>query len=207
MTEVNSHRDHIIELDKTGTHLKYFSQKQDVVLIKNLLLSVQGRWEKLVQRSVERGRQLDDARKRAKQVRLCFIFVVSVKQVAAAHLELENKTHKVLSLHFYAPFLFLIIRACMGFHSALNCDSPRLFLVTPQFHESWNKLMEWLDESERNLDSEVEIANEPDKIKTQLLQHKVIKTLFPEHHVPLLKWFPFVLYALIACKMQNLILV
>lgn len=68
VTEVNSHRDHIIELDKTGTHLKYFSQKQDVVLIKNLLLSVQGRWEKLVQRSVERGRLLDDARKRAKQV-------------------------------------------------------------------------------------------------------------------------------------------
>ncbi|MEQ2163893.1 hypothetical protein GOODEAATRI_000877 [Goodea atripinnis] len=68
VTEVNSHREHIIELDKTGTHLKYFSQKQDVVLIKNLLLSVQGRWEKLVQRSVERGRLLDDARKRAKQV-------------------------------------------------------------------------------------------------------------------------------------------
>lgn len=36
--------------------------------------------------------------------------------------------------------------------------------------------MEWLDESERNLDSDVEIANEPDKIKTQLTQHKVIKT-------------------------------
>ncbi|XP_016422390.1 dystonin [Sinocyclocheilus rhinocerous] len=82
VTEVNSHRDQIIELDKTGTHLKYFSQKQDVVLIRNLLLSVQGRWEKVVQRSVERGRLLDDARKRAKQ-----------------------------------------------------------------FHESWNKLMEWLEES------------------------------------------------------------
>lgn len=66
--EVNSHRDQIMELDKTGTHLKYFSQKQDVVLIKNLLLSVQSRWEKVVQRSVERGRLLDDAKKRAKQV-------------------------------------------------------------------------------------------------------------------------------------------
>lgn len=53
--------------------------------------------------------------------------------------------------------------------------------------------MEWLDESERNLDSEVEIANEPDKIKTQLTQHKVIKTLFPQYHVPLVKPFPFVL--------------
>ncbi|KAM8738349.1 dystonin isoform 2-T2 [Acanthopagrus schlegelii] len=117
VTEVNSHRDHIIELDKTGTHLKYFSQKQDVVLIKNLLLSVQGRWEKLVQRSVERGRLLDDARKRAKQ-----------------------------------------------------------------FHETWNKLMEWLDESEKTLDSEVEIANDPDKIKTQLAQHKEFQKAVGSKH-------------------------
>ncbi|XP_071399790.1 dystonin-like [Centroberyx affinis] len=119
VTEVNAHREHIIELDKTGTHLKYFSQKQDVVLIKNLLLSVQGRWEKLVQRSVERGRLLDDARKRAKQ-----------------------------------------------------------------FHETWNKLMEWLDESEKTLDSEVEIANDPDKIKMQLAQHKEFqKALGSKHSV------------------------
>ncbi|XP_060727867.1 dystonin isoform X10 [Tachysurus vachellii] len=119
VTEVNSHRDQIIELDKTGTHLKYFSQKQDVVLIKNLLLSVQSRWDKVVQRSVERGRLLDDARKRAKQ-----------------------------------------------------------------FHESWAKLMEWLEESERALDSELEIANDPDKIKMQLAQHKDFqKALGAKHSV------------------------
>uniref|UniRef100_A0A8C5X091 Dystonin n=1 Tax=Malurus cyaneus samueli TaxID=2593467 RepID=A0A8C5X091_9PASS len=118
-TEVNSHRDQIIELDKTGTHLKYFSQKQDVVLIKNLLISVQSRWEKVVQRLVERGRALDDARKRAKQ-----------------------------------------------------------------FHEAWQKLMEWLEESERSLDSELEIANDPDKIKMQLAQHKEFqKSLGAKHSV------------------------
>lgn len=66
--EVNAHRDQIIELDQTGNQLKFLSQKQDVVLIKNLLVSVQSRWEKVVQRSIERGRSLDDARKRAKQV-------------------------------------------------------------------------------------------------------------------------------------------
>ncbi|XP_041108034.1 dystonin-like isoform X5 [Polyodon spathula] len=119
VTEVNSHREQIIELDKTGTHLKYFSQKQDVVLIKNLLISVQSRWEKVVQRSVERGRALDDARKRAKQ-----------------------------------------------------------------FHEAWNKLMEWLEESEKALDSEQEIANDPDKIKMQLAQHKDFqKALGSKHSV------------------------
>ncbi|XP_060091226.1 dystonin isoform X6 [Heteronotia binoei] len=118
-TEVNAHRDQIIELDKTGTHLKYFSQKQDVVLIKNLLISVQSRWEKVVQRLVERGRALDDARKRAKQ-----------------------------------------------------------------FYEAWNKLTEWLDDSEKALDSELEIANDPDKIKMQLTQHKEFqKALGAKHSV------------------------
>ncbi|XP_036271365.1 dystonin isoform X25 [Pipistrellus kuhlii] len=117
--EVNSHREQIIELDKTGTHLKYFSQKQDVVLIKNLLISVQSRWEKVVQRLVERGRSLDEARKRAKQ-----------------------------------------------------------------FHEAWTKLMEWLEESEKSLDSELEIANDPDKLKTQLSQHKEFqKSLGAKHSV------------------------
>ncbi|XP_056670305.1 dystonin isoform X37 [Monodelphis domestica] len=117
--EVNSHRDQVIELDKNGTHLKYFSQKQDVVIIKNLLISVQSRWEKVVQRLVERGRALDEARKRAKQ-----------------------------------------------------------------FHEAWSKLMEWLEESEKALDSELEIANDPDKIKTQLTQHKEFqKALGAKHSV------------------------
>ncbi|XP_072404553.1 microtubule-actin cross-linking factor 1 isoform X20 [Chiloscyllium punctatum] len=105
--EVNSHRDQIIDLDKTGNQLKFLSQKQDVVLIKNLLFSVQSRWEKVVQRSVERGRALDEARKRAKQ-----------------------------------------------------------------FFEAWKKLIDWLEEAENNLDTDLEISNDPDKIKLQLSKHK-----------------------------------
>ncbi|XP_032901183.1 microtubule-actin cross-linking factor 1 isoform X22 [Amblyraja radiata] len=105
--EVNSHRDPIIDLDKTGNQLKFLSQKQDVVLIKNLLFSVQSRWEKVVQRSVERGRALDEARKRAKQ-----------------------------------------------------------------FYEAWKKLIDWLEEAENNLDTDIEISNDPDKIKLQLTKHK-----------------------------------
>lgn len=49
--------------------------------------------------------------------------------------------------------------------------------------------MEWLDESEKCLDSELEIANDPDKIKTQLAQHKVsfsfkkhTQCAFQDHH-------------------------
>ena len=59
----------MIALDKTGTHLKYFSQKQDVILIRNLLSSIQHRWEKIVSRSAERTRHLERGYKEAKQVR------------------------------------------------------------------------------------------------------------------------------------------
>nr|NVI78239.1 short stop [Cucujiformia]NVI78243.1 short stop [Cucujiformia]NVI78248.1 short stop [Cucujiformia]NVI78268.1 short stop [Cucujiformia]NVI78270.1 short stop [Cucujiformia] len=44
--DVGAHREIMLQLDKKGTHLKYFSQKQDVILIKNLLISVQHRWER-----------------------------------------------------------------------------------------------------------------------------------------------------------------
>ncbi|XP_041359572.1 microtubule-actin cross-linking factor 1, isoforms 1/2/3/5-like isoform X3 [Gigantopelta aegis] len=64
---VSKHREAMIALDKMGTHLKYFSQKQDVILIKNLLSSVQHRWEKIVSRSAERTRHLERGFKEAKQ--------------------------------------------------------------------------------------------------------------------------------------------
>ena len=44
--------------------------------------------------------------------------------------------------------------------------------------------MEWLEESEKSLDSELEIANDPDKIKAQLVQHKEFqKSLGGKHSV------------------------
>ncbi|XP_077405792.1 microtubule-actin cross-linking factor 1 isoform X5 [Vanacampus margaritifer] len=107
VNEVNTHREQVLALEKSGSQLRFASLKQDVVLIKNLLLSVQARWDKLVQRSLDRGRHLDEARKRAKQ-----------------------------------------------------------------FHEAWRKLTDWLEEAENRLDSELEIPNEPDKIKVQLTKHK-----------------------------------
>nr|XP_057902366.1 microtubule-actin cross-linking factor 1 isoform X20 [Doryrhamphus excisus] len=107
VNEVNTHREQVLALEKAGSQLRFASLKQDVVLIKNLLLSVQARWDKLVQRSLDRGRHLDESRKRAKQ-----------------------------------------------------------------FHEAWRKLTDWLEEAEKRLDSELEIPNEPDKIKVQLLKHK-----------------------------------
>lgn len=86
VNEVNTHREQVLALEKAGSQLRFASLKQDVVLIKNLLLSVQARWDKLVQRSLDRGRHLDEARKRAKQVfyasiKQSFVFLFKVKNI------------------------------------------------------------------------------------------------------------------------------
>lgn len=65
--EVSSHREVILNLEKKGNHLKYFSQKQDVILIKNLLISVQHRWDRVVSKSTERTRAIDLGLKEAKE--------------------------------------------------------------------------------------------------------------------------------------------
>merc|ERR1711972_1121651 len=65
--DVGAHREVMLGLDKKGTHLKYFSQKQDVILIKNLLISVQHRWERVLSKSAERTRALDNGYKEAKE--------------------------------------------------------------------------------------------------------------------------------------------
>nr|XP_006813086.1 PREDICTED: dystonin isoform X1 [Saccoglossus kowalevskii] len=65
--QVKDKHEAIKELDRVGTQLKYFSQKQDVILIKNLLVSVQHRWEKALSRCADTRRQLEVGMKRAKQ--------------------------------------------------------------------------------------------------------------------------------------------
>ncbi|XP_075678406.1 microtubule-actin cross-linking factor 1, isoforms 6/7-like isoform X9 [Dermatophagoides pteronyssinus] len=65
--DIGIHRETMLNLDKKGTHLKYFSQKQDVILIKNLLSSVQLRWEKVLTKTAERARNLDHGFKEAKE--------------------------------------------------------------------------------------------------------------------------------------------
>lgn len=65
--EIGNYRESMLQLDKKGSHLKYFSQKQDVILIKNLLVSVQHRWERVVNKGTERMRALDHGLKESKE--------------------------------------------------------------------------------------------------------------------------------------------
>lgn len=70
--EVNAERAVALELNEKGTKLKYYCQKQDVILIKNLLVSTQHRWDKVVSRTADRTKQLDHAYSDVREVRWSF---------------------------------------------------------------------------------------------------------------------------------------
>ena len=60
-------REVLLDLSKKGIHLTYVSQKQDVILIKNVLISAQSRWERILSKTAERTRTLDQTFKEAKE--------------------------------------------------------------------------------------------------------------------------------------------
>ena len=65
--KIDGKQDDYQELDQKGTQLKYFCQKQDVVVIKNQLISVQNRWDKVKSRTLERTRQLEQSLKEVQE--------------------------------------------------------------------------------------------------------------------------------------------
>ena len=101
--EVSSHRETMLNLDKKGTQLKYFSQKQDVILIKNMLVSVQHRWERVVSKSADRTRALDVGYKEAKEFHdawadLCGWMDEALKTLDGADASMGNNPAKIRAL-------------------------------------------------------------------------------------------------------------
>lgn len=52
-------------------------------------------------------------------------------------------------------------------------------------------MTDWLEEAEKRLDSELEISNEPDKIKVQLAKHKVPQAVTVHTFMQVCKKFNF----------------
>ncbi|KAL8599003.1 hypothetical protein ACOMHN_006812 [Nucella lapillus] len=97
--DISGHREGMVALDKLGTHLKYFSQKQDVVLIKNLLSSLQHRWEKIVSRSAERTRHLERGYKDARQFhdtwKDLILWLVEAEKALESETTIANEPDKI----------------------------------------------------------------------------------------------------------------
>uniref|UniRef100_H3A191 Microtubule actin crosslinking factor 1 n=1 Tax=Latimeria chalumnae TaxID=7897 RepID=H3A191_LATCH len=67
LAEVNSYSEKLSAMEAMAIRLKDFSRKQDCTVIQNLLLTVRDRWATVSQHITERGRALEEAKKRAKQ--------------------------------------------------------------------------------------------------------------------------------------------
>jgi len=70
--EVDSHQEMAKGLDVSGTYIKYFGRKRDVVVIQSQLYDAKLRWKRLIVRSLEKGRHLQQAYRKSKQVFYCF---------------------------------------------------------------------------------------------------------------------------------------
>ena len=66
--QLETYKEHLIDLDKLGTHLKFVSPKNDSVFIRNSLATAQTRWQKILTRTTERTKELQKAFQEAKKV-------------------------------------------------------------------------------------------------------------------------------------------
>ncbi|XP_070185712.1 microtubule-actin cross-linking factor 1, isoforms 6/7-like isoform X4 [Littorina saxatilis] len=60
-TDLQAQSERMATLDRTGTYLKHFGRKQDTIYVKNLLVGIRLRWKKILRRTDERGRLLQQA--------------------------------------------------------------------------------------------------------------------------------------------------
>ncbi len=58
---MNQQREAMSDLQAKGTKLQYYCEKKDAIPIKNMLVSIKLRFEKVAGRSVERGKLIDSA--------------------------------------------------------------------------------------------------------------------------------------------------
>uniref|UniRef100_A0A3P9PHX5 Uncharacterized protein n=1 Tax=Poecilia reticulata TaxID=8081 RepID=A0A3P9PHX5_POERE len=68
LNEVNGYSEKKTSVENAGCRLTELSRKEDCDVIHNLILTVQDRHKKLLQRTSERGRTLEDVKKHIKQV-------------------------------------------------------------------------------------------------------------------------------------------
>ncbi|KAI1885515.1 hypothetical protein AGOR_G00204550 [Albula goreensis] len=67
VSEVHSYSERKTSVESAASRLKEFSRREDCDVVQNLVVTVQDRYCKLHQRTMERGRALEDTKKQAKQ--------------------------------------------------------------------------------------------------------------------------------------------
>lgn len=66
--EVKNHRETAKDLDVSGTYIKYLGSKRDAFVVQGQLFDAKLRWKRLTVRTHEKGRHLQQAYRKSKQV-------------------------------------------------------------------------------------------------------------------------------------------
>ncbi|XP_038145905.1 microtubule-actin cross-linking factor 1, isoforms 1/2/3/5 [Cyprinodon tularosa] len=92
LNELNGYNEKKTLVENTGCRLTELSRKEDRDVIHNLIMTVQERYKKLLQRVSERGRMLEDVKKHVKQFveswRLLVDWMTEVEQTLDTHKEI-----------------------------------------------------------------------------------------------------------------------
>ncbi|KAM4735914.1 microtubule-actin cross-linking factor 1, isoforms 6/7 isoform 2-T2 [Anableps anableps] len=92
LNEVNGYNEKKTSVENTGYRLTELSRKEDCDVIHNLIMTVQDRYKKLLHRTSERGRMLEDVRKHIKQFieswHLLVDWMTEVEQTLDTHKEI-----------------------------------------------------------------------------------------------------------------------
>ena len=66
--QLQTYKERLIDLDKLATHLQFVSPKNDSIYIRNSLIALQKRWQKVLTRTTERTKELDKVFRETKKV-------------------------------------------------------------------------------------------------------------------------------------------
>ncbi|KAM9310116.1 microtubule-actin cross-linking factor 1, isoforms 6/7 [Pholidichthys leucotaenia] len=99
VNEVNGYGEKKTIVENTGCRLTELSRKEDCDVIHNLIMTIQDRYKKLQQKTVERGRTLEDVKKNAKQFneswRLLVDWMADVEQTLDTHKEIATSHEEI----------------------------------------------------------------------------------------------------------------
>lgn len=177
--DISNYRESMLQLDKKGTHLKYFSQKQDVILIKNLLVSVQHRWERVVAKCTERTRSLDHGYKESREFYDAWTSMVSWLKQSDQQLdqitdELNGSTDaakikqvldKVQNIHRglsskQSEYDVLLRSGKSLIDRAPKTDEPELQKMINELKELWTKLCSKSIDRQRKLEESLLVSGQ-----------------------------------------------
>ncbi|KAM6909709.1 microtubule-actin cross-linking factor 1, isoforms 6/7 [Xenentodon cancila] len=157
VNKVNSYSEKKSSVENTGRRLTELSRKEDCDVMHNLIMTVQDRYKKLQQRTLERGRMLEDVKKNAKQFNESWRLLVdwmteaehtldTHKEIAVSHEEIkqqlsEQKEFQKL-LRSKRPMYEATMKNGRSLHerAQTSCDRQHLENLLAELKDTWDTI-------------------------------------------------------------------